>query len=88
MSPGVSLKGRGRIQPSTLLHLAVETRQTKAMEVPAQHQTLLLLHGSVHRGASTETFKLLPISGWLLELEREQVAVDSFGGCSVRPQAA
>ena len=49
------------------------------MEVPAQHQTLLLLRGSVHGGVSTEVFKPLMLSESLLELEREQVAAASLG---------
>lgn len=57
------------------------------MEVPAQHQTLLLLHGSAHRGASAETFKLLLLSGLFLGWERSQLLQSALGGSSVRPQA-
>lgn len=79
MRPCASLRGHGWSWPSSPLHLAVETRQTVATEVPAQHQTVLLLRGFVHRGVSTEMFKPLLLSGLLRGLEREQVAVDSLG---------
>lgn len=48
---------------------------------------LFLLCGSVH-DASAEMFKPLLLLGLLLELEGEQVAVDSFWRALARLQAA
>lgn len=58
------------------------------MEVPAQHRTLLSLHGSACRGASAETFKPLLLSGLFLGWERSQLLHSALGGPSARPQAA
>lgn len=59
-----------------------------ATEVPVQHQPLLLRRGSAPGGASTETFKLLLLSGLLLESQGEQVAVGSLRRPFGKTQAA